>query len=185
MNKSRKSNASRTATISLRIPKDILAKLHSESAHREINLNTLVTQIFTRFVEWDGAAPKSKIIPVPKQVLLNLLNRASVEEVASIAESFVRNENRTTILIMRNEYNINTVLSVLESWIRAAGFSYRKDYLIRHYKYVINHEMGVKWSIFFKVYLDTVFQDLGMSVQIQYTDNVVSLTLPASTGIEE
>lgn len=185
MNKTRKSNSNRTATISLRIPKEILARLRSESAHREINLNTLVTQIFTRFLEWDGVAPKSNMIPVPKQVLLDLLDRASAEEIASIAEFFARNENRTTILIMRNEYNAEAVLSVLESWIRAAGFSYRKDYLIRDYKYIINHEMGRKWSIFFRTYLDIIFQDLGMKVQIQSTENVVSLTLPADVGIEE
>jgi len=41
----------------------------------------------------------------------------------------------------------------------------------------MHHDMGEKWSVFFKSYYETVFNDLGAKVSIDFTENTVMIEL--------
>jgi hypothetical protein len=81
------------------------------------------------------------------------------------------------MLMLRNTYDIESVLGVMEAWAKASGFPYRKDYANGSYKYILTHEMGSKWSLYFYKYFNTIFEDLGKKVIFDHSDNMVVFTI--------
>ncbi len=63
----------RTITMTFRINESLMKKLKNEAEDREISLNTLVNQIFRRYVEWYSFEPKVGMIPIAKPVVINFL----------------------------------------------------------------------------------------------------------------
>jgi hypothetical protein len=67
--------------------------------------------------------------------------------------------NKDAILLMQNEYTIESALNLLESWLKTCGFPYKhketNNGQNRH-SFIIQHDIGMKVS----VYLATLFQSL-------------------------
>lgn len=45
-------------------------------------------------------------------------------------------------MMLRKRYNIGSFLDVGESWLRASGFSYRREINDNKHRYVAQHDMG-------------------------------------------
>ncbi|HET7344968.1 MAG TPA: hypothetical protein VFJ05_03745 [Nitrososphaeraceae archaeon] len=50
-------------------------------------------------------------------MLSNLINRLPEKEISSIAEYIAKNETKDFVLLLRNKYNIESALDVIETWI--------------------------------------------------------------------
>ncbi len=59
--------------------------MRDEAEIHEISLNTLVNQIFKRYVEWDSYEPKVGMIPIAKPVLIQLFENISEDKIVEIA----------------------------------------------------------------------------------------------------
>jgi len=60
--------------------------------------------------------------------------------------------NNDSILLMKNQYTLKSALDLLESWIKISGYPHRHEEINNHQKkhsYVIQHDMGMKVSIYF------------------------------------
>lgn len=167
----------RTESASIRLKSHILKSLRFEAEQRQISFNTFVAQIFNQFLEWDSVAAKSNMISLPRAILIQLLEKMNDGEIIVMAQEFAKNQNKNLMLMLRNRYDVDSVLGVLEAWARSSGFSYRKEYIERNYKYIINHEMGKKWSLYLRTYFDNIFQDLGKKVIFEDADNMLAFTI--------
>jgi hypothetical protein len=114
-------------SITFRLDSIILNKLHREADQKEISVNTLVGHIVRRHVDWHSNAAKAGFITVRRGLLIDLISRLPDKEISSIAEYIAKNETKDFVLLLRNEYNIESALDVIETWIKISGYPYRHE----------------------------------------------------------
>ena len=169
----------KTETSTFRLEKDVLEKLREEAKTEKISLNAYVNQIITKFVEWYSPAQKAGMVPLPKQLLIMIMDKLSDEQIIQIAENMVTKEIRDIILVLKGENNISGFLSVIESWAKTSNFPITHQELGGNtHKYVISHEMGKNWSLYFGVIFTRMFEDLGIKrVNCEITNKTLIFSL--------
>jgi hypothetical protein len=81
---------------------------------------------------------------------------------------------KDSVLFMRKNYNIWTLLSVLQQYMKVSGIN--SDHRIeaggRKHIFVIQHELGENWSLFTKELLILIFENLAkVKVDVNITPN--------------
>ena len=102
-------NGNNSKSITFRLDSTILNKLHYEANQNDISVNTLVSHIIRRHIDWHSNAAKAGFVTVRKGLLSNLINRLPEKEISSIAEYIAKNETKDFVLLLRNEYNIESL----------------------------------------------------------------------------
>lgn len=165
-------------SITLRFRTDVLDELKHEAAQKRISLNTLSSQILTSHAEYDSYASKSGMVSFPKSLLIKMMDRLTVNELEKLSEHIAKNEMKSLTLLLRGSHNLASFLKTLESWLRDSNFQY--SYYIsddqKEHRFVIQHEMGRKWSLYFEKLFRFVFNDLSSvkRPEFEMTDNVVA-----------
>lgn len=179
MAKSRASLSNRASgSVTLRFDADLLEDLRKESDHKRISLNTLATQIFRTHKEYGSMSAKAGMVSFHKSLLVQLMNRLSEEEVLKLSEYVAKNEMKDTILLMKKRYNAEAFVDFIESWARVSGFEFRHDVINGTHSFVIQHDMGTRWSSYLAHVFKYVFSDVGAKwSDFQTTDNTVTFNV--------
>ena len=123
-------------------------------------------------------ASKAGMVSFPKSLLVRIMNKLSEREVAALSEHIAKNEIKDMTRLMRNEYSISTFLDMFESWLRISGFVYRRDTSVSVQTFVIQHDMGKRWSIYFEKLIEYVFEDLNEEKPLfEISDNLLSFRM--------
>jgi predicted transcriptional regulator len=149
-------------SITFRLDSTILNKLHHEAKQKDISVNTLVSHIIRRHIDWHSNAAKAGFVTVRRGLLSNLINRLPEKEISSIAEYIAKNETKDFVLLLRNEYNIESALDVIETWIKISGYAYRHEVNYTRHSYVIQHDMGKNWSLYMAELYRFLFEEFGL-----------------------
>lgn len=177
----------KTRSITFRLESAVIEELQIEADYRETSLNVLINQILRRYSNWERYENKMGMIPVPRIILINLLDEIMktgiergiediisfrntlIKDLASIAFNFLKD----SVLLIKKNYNLFSVLEVLEQYIKVIGIN--SDHRIEEdgkHVYVIQHKLGENWSIFIKEVLILIFENLGkVKVEISSTEN--------------
>ena len=149
-------------SITFRLDNTILNKLHREAEQKDISVNTLVSHIIRRHIDWHSNAAKAGFVTVRRGLLSKLINRLSEKEISLIAEYIAKNETKDFVLLLRNEYNIESALDVIETWIKISGYPYRHEVNHNRHSYVIQHDMGKNWSLYMAELYRFLFEEFGL-----------------------
>ena len=149
-------------SITFRSDSNILNKLHHEADQKDISVNTLVSHIIRRHIDWYSNAAKAGFVTVRRGLLINLINRLSEKEISSIAEDIAKNETKDFVLLLRNKYNIESALDVIETWIKISGYPYRHEVNYTRHSYVIQHDLGRNWSLYMAELYRFLFEEFGL-----------------------
>src|ERR671911_837367 len=161
-------------SITFRLDNTILNKLHREAEQKDISVNTLVSHIIRRHIDWHSNAAKAGFVTVRKGLLSNLINRLTEKEIASTAEYMAKNETKDFVLLLRNEYNIESALDVIETWIKISGYPYRHEVDYTRHSYVIQHDVGKNWSLYLSELYRHLFEEFGLKkVEFDLNDNTL------------
>ena len=162
----------KTDTATFRIDKEILDKLHENAKLDKITLNALINQILTQFVDWHAPAKKAGMVPLPKVLLVKIMDKLSKEEILQISEYMVTKEIKDIILVLKKEHSLSAFLEVIESWAKASDFTFSHEELGGNtHSYVIGHGMGKNWSLYFGYLFTRMFEELGIPhVNFEITD---------------
>jgi hypothetical protein len=177
----------KTRSVTFRLDSTVIDELQTEANNREISLNVLVNQILKRYEEWDRYESKIGMIPVPRLILSNLIDKAIsiakssgikdidhyrdevIKQAADLAFSLMKD----SVLFMKKQYNLWVVLSVLEEYMKVSGI--KADHKIegsRKHVFIIQHELGENWSLFTKELLALIFEKLAnVRAEINITPN--------------
>ncbi|HKI07242.1 MAG TPA: hypothetical protein VKA09_02510 [Nitrososphaeraceae archaeon] len=166
-----------TETITLRLEKKILTKLRRESEQNQTSLNTLANQIFRQHIDWHSKASKAGYVPLLKPVIIKLLDRLSEEDVIRVAEEVSKDMFKDVMLLMRDENDLVSTLNHIETWIRMSGFPYKLevDDDKEVYSYVIQHDMGKKFSLLLAARARVILERLEKQGNFVVTDNTIVL----------
>jgi len=168
----------KTETTTFRLEKDNLDDLRKTSETQKITLNSLINQIISQFVKWDSRAPKAGLVPLPKVLLVKIMDKLTKEQINQIAQYMVDKEIKDIILILRNEHNIITFLDVVESWAKTSDFPFEHEEENGTHKYVISHNMGKKWSLYFEQVFKLMFEQLEITkAEFDTTENTLVFTI--------
>ena len=170
--KGEKQQQHQSESITFRFDSTILNKLHHEAEQKDISVNTLVSHIIRRHIDWHSNAAKAGFVTVRRGLLSNLINRLSEKEISSIAEYIAKNETKDFVLLLRNEYKIESALDVIETWIKMSGYPYRHEVNYTRHSYVIQHDIGKNWSLYMSELYRFLFEEFGLKkVEFDLNDN--------------
>jgi len=178
----------RSRSITFRLDAEVIEELQREADLKEVSLNVLVNQILRRYAKWDRFENSLGMMPVPKIILTKLVNKtmklaadAKILDMDSYRDEIVRDcaENafslmKDSVLMMKKKYNLWTVLSVLQEYMKISGIT--SDHIEEGGKHVfiIQHELGEIWSLFAKELLSLIFTKLAeIRADISTTPNLV------------
>ena len=82
---------------------------------------------------------------------------------------------------MQGELNKETLTKTIENWLSTSNLPFRKMFIDKDYRYIINHNMGEKWSLYFDIVFCSLAAESGLEIKSKkIEDDTISLTLAAS-----
>jgi len=157
------SSRRKSESVTFRVESKALKNLRGEAEQKDMSANTLVNKLIKDHLNWHSTAAKAGFISVRRPFVSKILKYLPEQEINSLAEYVAKTTSKDAILLMKNEYTIKSALDFLESWIKICECPYRHEetYDVQYkHSYVIQHDMGIKASIYislvyFNSYLKT------------------------------
>jgi hypothetical protein len=164
-----------TESVTLRFHKHVLDRLRKDAEDKQISLNTLLNQIAIQHLDWHAHAAKAGFITVRKGNITKMLEKIPEKDIIEIAELTARKESKEFVMMLRNEYSLISALDVIETWIEITGYSYRHEVRGSEHFFIVQHDMGKKWSLFLKEMYRFIFEDFGLTrVDFDSSENTLS-----------
>jgi hypothetical protein len=166
----------KTKSTTFRLDTMIIDELQRDADQQEISLNVIVNQILRRYIEWDRYENKLNLLPIPKLMLtrmiedtLEIAKDAKIGDLEKYRNKIAKNAAevaftimKDSVLFMKKEYNLWTVLDVLRNYMKVAGIT--SDHTLeagRKHIFIIQHDLGPTWSLFAKELLSLIFAELA------------------------
>lgn len=179
-------NKPSTRSITYRLPEKLINELETEASQKNISQNVLVKQILERYVRWDRFATKIGMIPVPKSILKSLgdeLDGQDIDEVINLIFPMIKD----TVLFIKGGYDLKRCIETLEDYMKASGLN--SDHRVEGdvHSFIIQHDLGIKWSVFTEQLLTQVFRSFvpDKELKFQTTDSTVVLSIPLGSDFNE
>lgn len=175
-----------TRSITYRLPEKLVSELENDSTQRGISQNVLVRQILEKYVQWDRFSNKIGMIPVPKGILESLgveLDEKDIDEIITLMFPVIKD----TVLFIKGDYDLKRCIETLEDYMRASGMN--SDHRIEGdvHIFLIQHELGIKWSLFTEKLLTHVFRNFlpDKELKFQTTETTVILSVSLGSDFDE
>ena len=133
-------------------------------------LNTLVSQILSKHVEWDRFAEDIGFVFLTKQFLRTLLDYVDEKALTMIAVSTCRGAMRDAMLFIKGKIDITTFIQALDLWFGASHMPFRHIVNGGSDRYIVQHELGRKWSIYIATVVNSLLTEMEYMVKNQKTD---------------
>lgn len=155
---------------SFRINSKTLEKLREHAENQGFTLNALVNRIFTDYLNWDITATKAGWVVVLSEVVKGLMDEMDEKTLHKVATS-TADSTGDVRLIMTGDNTVEGFFSILRARLKKSGINYVESHGSGMTKFIIHHNMGRKWSYFYKIQHERMLQNLGQPAELEYTDN--------------
>jgi len=177
----------KSESVTFRINSKLLKNLRREAVQKDISTNTLVNKLIKDHLNWHSNAAKAGFISVRRPFVSKIIKYLPEQEIVSLAEYVAKTTNKDSILLMKNEYTIKSALDFLESWIKLSGYPYRNEGTNNgqnKHSYVIQHDMGMKASLYLASLYQFLFDELGQNKTIEFdkTEHTLAFTIDITTS---
>ena len=176
----------KTRSITYRLPEDLVRELETESMEKNTSQNVLVKQILEKHVQWDRYADKIGMIPVPKNILDELGKEMSGEDIDSIIKAILP-MIKESVLFIKGKYDLKRCIETLEDYMKASGM--RSDHRLEGnlHHFVIQHELGIKWSLLTEKLFKEIFHEFlpDQNVKCQTTEKTIIATIALGSDFSE
>ena len=149
-----------TETVTFRINRSMINNIKIESENRMISTNDFLNQIFKRFVEWNRYEPIVGMVHIPKPVVIELFNKKSDDEVIQMAQTIGKDTISNTVLLMKGTNDLKTFLIWIEAEMNTHSLHIRHTIEKGLHKYIIKHDLGYKFSLYYKTIINSIFREL-------------------------
>jgi hypothetical protein len=175
-----------TRSITYRLPAKLVEELETEAMQKNISHNVLVRQILEKYLVWDRFADKIGIIPIPKKILETLgvdLEGSEINEIVDVIKPIIKE----SVLFMKGRYDLKRTIETLEDYMRASGMKsdHRVEGAMHHF--IIQHELGMKWSLFTEQLLKEIFYEFlpQKNLKCQTTEKTVIASIELGSDFSE
>jgi hypothetical protein len=139
-----------TKGITFRLPNERIDQLQKVSNDKSISPNTLVNHIIKEHLDLHSMAAHAKLYYLPKSFLIRLINGLTEEELNEIACETAMNDLVDISLFLRGGFTLASLSNITEIWLRISQMPYRYVIDGDHFKIIIEHDMGLKYSYLIK-----------------------------------
>ena len=144
-----------TDTVSFRIDSSLRANLEDEAKKNRTSLNTLVSQVLSRYADWWRYAGRLGLIPVSKDLLRDVFKSLDKPELEDLGRRFAETSGREHVLYLFQQVSLGTVLQFLDLW--SSHFdAYEHRYDGKMHFYTVHHDVNLNFSIFVKEFVSTM-----------------------------
>ena len=175
-----------TRSITYRLPEKLINELDGEAKQRKISQNVLVKQILERYIQWDRYSEKIGMVPVPKEIVETLgedLDGKDIDEIINVVFPMIKNN----VMFIKGGYDLERCIETLEDYMRASGM--KSDHRIDGdlHTFIIQHDLGMKWSVFTEQLLTQIFRYFATDkdLKFQTTDTTVILKIALGSEFDE
>ncbi len=175
-----------TRSITYRLPERLIEDLDGEANQKKISQNVLVKQILEKYINWDRLADKIGMIPVPKEIIKTLgedLDGREIDGIINVMFPMIKNH----VMFIKGGYDLPRCLETLEEYMRASGMNsdHRRDGEL--HSFIIQHNLGMKWSVFAEQLLTQIFRNFASDkdLKFQTTDSTVILKVALGSDFNE
>lgn len=160
----------------IRIDHTLAEELRNEAEYVNVSLNVLVNHIFRRYVEWDRDAGKLGFIPITKELFISMMEKLSDSQVEQIAATSVKNI-ADIVIYMQKKFDLQAVMQWLDQLCKVSGFA--KKHLISNtlHTFIVQHDLGLKCSIYFKTIFKMIFGKLQKKIEPDITSQSITFTI--------
>ena len=150
-----------TEIVSVRLDKDTSKLLRLESDSKQISLNGLLNQIISAHINWYELGSKMGRLSMSKRTFRALLENLDDQKIIKIGNTVAKEEYENAIRFFLTKYDMNSIIQFMEKWLKATNIQFRHTTDDGKNKYVIEHDLGKKWSLLFITRLEALFTDFG------------------------
>ena len=132
----------------IRLTEELDQALVAEAELKGITPGSLISSIFTKYVQFDSTMERMGSVQMPQQWLMYLLDAASDENLRKVAP-MMGEELRSRIEFTFGQFNLDSLLEALEnagSYSRLFRIEIRTDQ--KRFNATFYHTYGKKWSEF-------------------------------------
>ena len=176
----------KTRSITYRLTEHLVEELETEAMEQNISQNVLVKQILGKYIEWYRFSEKIGMIPVPKKLLQSLgdnLDGTDIDAIINLIFPIIKDN----VMFMKGGYDLRRCIETLEDYMKASGMKsdHRVEGALHHF--IIQHDLGKKWSVFTEQLLTQIFHSFlpDQNLKFQTTDTTVILTVALGTDFDE
>ena len=176
----------KTRSITYRLPAKIVEELETEAMQKNVSQNVLVRQILEKFIQWDRFSDKIGMIPVPKAILESLgddMDGKDIDAIIKVIAPIIKKN----VMFIKGDYDLKRCIETLEDYMKASGMmsDHRIEGNLHHF--IIQHELGMKWSVFTEQLLKEVFHDFlpEMNLKCKTTESTVIATIALGSDFSE
>jgi len=176
----------KTRSITYRLTEYLVDELETEAMEQNISQNVLVKQILEKYIEWYRFSEKIGMIPVPKKILQTLgdsMDGTDIDEIINLIFPIIKDN----VMFMKGGYDLKRCIETLEDYMKASGMKsdHRIEGALHHF--IIQHDLGMKWSVFTEQLLTQVFHSFlpDQTLKFQTTDTTVILTIALGEDFSE
>jgi hypothetical protein len=146
----------------------------------------LVNQILEKYLRWDRYSDKIGMIPIPKDLLLQLGDGMDASDINMIVDT-IKPVIKDNVMFIKGKYDLKCCLETLEDYIRATGMNsdHRIEGSLHHF--IIQHDLGMNWSIFVEQLLKEILHEFlpEKNIKTQTTSTTVITTIPLGEDWDE
>lgn len=169
-----KGKSDTSESITFRMGKPILDELRQEAEHKLKSINTLVNQIVKLYIIWHKPAKQAGFGYFDKVLVSDMINLLSDEQIVQLAEQYCNHRLKDIAFMLISENTFTSFIDGIISRLEASGFNYKYNVNGDYITLVIQFDMGRKWSLYFKSYMQKVLEYYKITDgQCEMTDNTV------------
>ena len=107
-----------------------------------------------------------------------IIDNLSEYQMERIADQFRNSGYEETLLMLSKEYSLPVILDLFDSWPNVSNMQFDRQFSEGTLTYIINHEVGKKWSLFLEKVFWHMVKDLGITgTRFDVTDGTVTIKI--------
>lgn len=171
-------SAKKTSSVTFRIDADHSKSLRDLAEEQSVSLNTLVNQIFGKFVEQEVFVKKFGTLKVSTDTFRRILSKISEKDIAELGIRAGSQEAKEFILFKWKKLNLHTVIEFLKFYFDYCGYG-RADMEQSEgeVSLSVHHDLKEKGSLYLKHFVESLIRTaLNKSCQTTITEDTITIS---------
>ena len=171
-----KSSVGSTST-TIRIPNDIYEKIDFEASSQDSHVSTIINNILRKYATWDRFVSDIGFMYMQKPLLRALLEKISEKDISLISKTVGYARTRDAVLFISGKVDVKGIIDVVKLWLNSSKIPIRIIENTDNVEFIVQHNLGQKWSIYFSNVLKELFSELKIKpVEEDIEEHTVEIT---------
>ncbi len=171
------SNDAKKENFTFRIDPKVMQTIKNRSKIENVSVNQFTNNLLRISTEWNIHASGAGWVPMPKQLLLALIDKFTEDELLELACKKGKEIAQDILLFIDGKYDVDSWINFLRIRASVAGFRYSEQIENNTIKCIIYHGMGKKWSTWFANFYKIVFADLKKHTTFDVGENTIIIII--------